>query len=225
MRSYDVAVVGGGPAGATAARDLAAAGFDTVLLDKAGRIKPCGGAVPPRLLEEFDIPESLLSAKVRGARMISPAAREVHMPIGGWVGMVDREDFDEFLRHRAAWAGTERRQGCFEHLERVGKLATLTYRGPEGDRQRIGARMVIGADGALSRVRRQCVPQAGSTGFVFAYHEIVTAPSHGQANFNPACCDVVYDAATSPDFYAWVFPHGATASIGTGSAAKGFPLR
>jgi geranylgeranyl reductase len=36
---------------------------------------------------------------------------------------------------------------------------------------------------------------------------------------------VIYDGATSPDFYCWIFPHGATVSVGTGSAHKGFSLR
>ena len=38
-------------------------------------------------------------------------------------------------------------------------------------------------------------------------------------------CDVYYQGKVSPDFYGWVFPHGDTVSVGTGSMHKGFSLR
>src|ERR1700742_3223436 len=91
---FDVVVVGGGPAGATAADELARAGRSVLLLDKAGRVKPCGGAIPPRLVRDFEIPEWLLCAHIHSARMVAPSQRVVDMPIdGGYVGMVDRQHF------------------------------------------------------------------------------------------------------------------------------------
>jgi geranylgeranyl reductase len=129
-RLFDVVVVGGGPAGATAAHDLALAGRSVLLLDKAGRIKPCGGAIPPRLIQDFEIPSSLLVARATSARMISPGERRVDMPVGGgFVGMVDRDVFDEWLRARAATAGAERRAGVFERIERdADGTAVVCYR-------------------------------------------------------------------------------------------------
>ena len=62
---FDVVVVGGGPSGATAANDLAVAGHKVMLLDRGGRIKPCGGAVPPRLLADFEVPQDLLVARAK----------------------------------------------------------------------------------------------------------------------------------------------------------------
>ena len=61
--------------------------------------------------------------------------------------------------------------------------------------------------------------------YVFAYHEIIASPPEGGADFDRARCDVFYQGKHSPDFYAWVFPHGDTASIGVGSARKGLALR
>jgi geranylgeranyl reductase len=86
------------------------------------------------------------------------------------------------------------------------------------------ARIVIAADGARSEVARQTIQGAEKTKYVFAYHEIIRAPV-GQAGYDPERCDVYYQAPVSPDFYGWVFPHGDTMSVGTGSADKGFSLR
>ena len=89
VETFDVVVIGGGPAGATAATDLAKLGRSVLLLDRAGRIKPCGGAIPPQAMREFEIPESMLASQVNSARMVSPTDRTVDMPInGGYVGMV-----------------------------------------------------------------------------------------------------------------------------------------
>jgi geranylgeranyl reductase len=225
--AYDVVVVGGGPAGATAAAALAARGRRVLLLDRGGRIKPCGGAIPPALIDGFDIPDSLLVARVTAARMVSPASREVDMPIvGGFVGMVDRETFDPFLRARAAAVGAVCRTATFERIERDadGTAAVLFRPAPGAPLERVRARAVIGADGARSAVARQCVPGGGRVRHVFAYHEIVSAPAAG-GGFDGARCDVYYQGRLSPDFYGWVFPHGATASVGAGSARKGFALR
>jgi geranylgeranyl diphosphate/geranylgeranyl-bacteriochlorophyllide a reductase len=226
LMQFDAVIVGGGPSGATAATDLARLGRSVLLLDRAGRIKPCGGAIPPRALVDFDLPESVLVGKARSARMIAPSEKAVDMPVGegGFVGMVDREHFDEWLRARAALAGAERRTGTFEAVERdTDGTAVVAYRDSRsGDMMRVRARAVIGADGARSAVARQNLKGADRVPCVFAYHEVIKSPETG---FDRERCDVLYQGRFSPDFYAWVFPHGDTASVGLGSANKGFPLR
>ena len=227
MHIHDVIVVGGGPTGATAATDLAQQGLDVVLLDRRGRIKPCGGAIPPILVREFDIPESMLEAKVTDARMISPSNVAVDMPVGGWVGMVDRESFDEFLRERAVAAGATPIDGTFKRIQHQdGAPTTVTFvRKSTGAKETVAARYIIGADGANSAVARQCIPKAERIPHVFAYHEIVQSPADGDNGFDACRCDVYYQGDVSPDFYGWVFPHGSKTSVGMGTANKGYSLR
>jgi geranylgeranyl reductase len=69
------------------------------------------------------------------------------------------------------------------------------------------------------------VPGAERGRFVFAYHEVVAVPAAPPPAFAAGRCEVHYQGRLSPDFYGWVFPHGAQASIGSGSADKGFSLR
>ncbi len=231
LTTYDAVIVGGGPAGATAAEYLASKKHNVLLLNRDGRIKPCGGAIPPRLIRDFDIPDRLLVARARSARIVAPSNKKVDMPIeGGFVGLVDRETFDEFLRDRAQKAGADRRAGKFIRVERdTDGTAIVVYqpadKSESAEPVRVRARTIVGADGARSKVAGQCVKGGDKYYSVFAYHEIIKIPEALPDGYDRDRCDIYYTSKLSPDFYAWIFPHGGTASVGVGSAKKGFGLR
>ncbi len=234
---FEVAVIGGGPSGATAARTLASLGRKVIMVDPENRIKPCGGAIPSVAMRAFNIPDHLLKARVNGARIVSPSGKSVEMKIGdiGYVGMVDRDQFDPFLRERAELAGATRHRGKLVSVVQNPDhtlILTLDRTGDEAAAPvEITCNLVIGADGANSKVRREIFGPNKKPPYVFAYHEIVRSPKnaspeiHPLEHFNPDRCDVIYDGRVSPDFYGWIFPHGEYTSIGTGSAVKGHSLR
>jgi geranylgeranyl reductase len=158
--TFDVVVVGGGPSGATAAHELAQRGRSVLLLDRDGRIKPCGGAIPPRLIEDFAIPDQLVAPCHLRAHDLA-GRRKVDIPIeGGFVGMVDRDT----STNGCASARRPRRAartGRFERIERdADGTAVVDYWQPRaparaGSTASARARCVIGADGARSGVARR----------------------------------------------------------------------
>eukprot|EP00168_Porphyra_purpurea_P019554 TRINITY_DN784_c0_g1_i3.p1 TRINITY_DN784_c0_g1~~TRINITY_DN784_c0_g1_i3.p1 ORF type:complete len:234 (-),score=46.18 TRINITY_DN784_c0_g1_i3:448-1149(-) len=94
-----VAVVGGGPAGSCCAEELAKAGIEVHLFErKMDNAKPCGGAIPLCMVDEFSLPEEIIDRKVRKMAMISPSNKVSQ--IGAtlkpheYIGMTRREILD-----------------------------------------------------------------------------------------------------------------------------------
>ncbi|NCX59363.1 MAG: geranylgeranyl diphosphate reductase, partial [Rhodobacteraceae bacterium] len=116
-------------------------------------------------------------------------------------------------------------RGTFEKVDRTSGNPVIEYFSHDTKQQeQISAKLIIGADGARSKVAKAEVPGAEKIPYVIAYHEIINAPESG-ANYQGHRCDVIYDGAVSPDFYGWVFPHGKTVSVGMGTGVSGFDLK
>ncbi|MEL6554183.1 MAG: geranylgeranyl reductase [Cyanobacteria bacterium J06621_11] len=222
-----VAVVGGGPAGSSAAEVLVKAGIDTYLFErKLDNAKPCGGAIPLCMVDEFDLPPEIIDRRVRKMKMISPSNVEVNigstLKDGEYIGMCRREILDGFLRNRAEKLGTKIINGTVHKLQipdndkdpYVLHYADHSKEGLQGEAKTLKVDMVIGADGANSRVARAI--DAGDYNYAIAFQERIRIPDDKMAYYEELAEMYVGDDV-SPDFYAWVFPKFDHVAVGTGT--------
>ena len=221
-----VAVVGSGPAGSSAAETLAKAGIETFLFErKLDNAKPCGGAIPMCMVSEFDLPPHIIDRKVRNMKMISPSNVEVDINItkpDEYIGMCRREVLDGFLRDRAAKFGAKLINGTVHQLDIPAKNTdpyTLHYAdhsngGLEGEAKTLQVDVVIGADGANSRIAKAI--DAGDYNYAIAFQERIRLPADKMAYYENLAEMYVGDDV-STDFYAWVFPKHDHVAVGTGT--------
>jgi geranylgeranyl reductase family protein len=209
VSEFDVAVVGAGPAGSTAAYRLAVAGARVLIVDKAvfPRDKPCGGGVTIRALRELPfgidpVVEGVVDSFELRLRHRRGFSRRSARPLAL---MTQRRRLDAYLLERAAAAGAVVREGC--------PVRRVTQGRVEADDGTFAATVVIGADGAN-----------GVTGRTL---ELDLAREHGVALEGNLLYAVgvdpdryagrlVLEFGTVPGGYGWVFPKSDHVNVGVG---------
>ena len=222
-----VAVVGSGPAGSSAAEILAKAGIETFLFErKLDNAKPCGGAIPLCMVDEFDLPPEIIDRQVRKMKMISPSNIEVNightLKDDEYIGMCRREVLDGFLRDRAAKLGANLINGTVYQLDiptNDKDPYTLHYAdhsngNSKGVMKTLKVDVVIGADGANSRIAKAI--DAGDYNYAIAFQERIRLPQDKMAYYEELA-EMYVGNDVSPDFYAWVFPKYDHVAVGTGT--------
>lgn len=214
---YDVIVVGGGPAGAVLAYDLAKRGLEVLILERATlpRYKACGGGLTFKAIRNlpFDV-SSVIELDAEGG-IVSYEGRqllkaEVPRPFA-WLVMRDR--FDHFLVQQAAEAGAHVMDGLavVRVEERAGQVAAHTKDGE------LAARLLAGADGVNSVVARSVglLPQRRTGVAIEAEVSVPPLALAAQGAY------ATFDFGALPHGYGWIFPKRDHLSIGLFQARPG----
>lgn len=216
--TYDVIVVGSGPAGSSAAWRLAQAGLSVAVIEKASlpRYKTCGGGIIGRTMRALPVDlRHVVEQECHTAELnVFPfgGAFTTHRstPI---VSMVMRDQFDSALLSAARVAGAVVHQGCMvQEVASHSDVVTVTT-----SRGAMRAQYVVAADGAMSTVARKMGMTDGRR-LIPALEYEVTVPRaqldrfHGVARF---------DVGVLPHGYGWVFPKRRHLSMGILSVTPG----
>lgn len=223
-----VAVIGGGPSGSCAAEALALSpDIECHLFErKMNNAKPCGGAIPMCMMEEFNLPTHIVDRKVRKMKLISPT--NVQVDIGHtlkpheYIGMTRREILDGFLRNRAIETGAIAQNALVTSIDtpaagdHTGRY-TIHYNAAETGKESMEFDYIIGGDGANSRLAHAM--DAGEYNYAIAFQERIKI-SDEKMKFYEELAEMYVGDDVSPDFYGWVFPKYDHVGVGTGTVVN-----
>jgi geranylgeranyl reductase family protein len=214
----DVAVVGGGPAGATCARYLARAEVDVAILEKSPppRYKTCGGGLVPRARRL--LPADLESAVESECRVVEMNLMDAGLSFRierpePLVSMTMRSELDRLLIENACRGGARLIAPCRITAVRPNTVGVIldTDQGP------VQARYLVAADGATSPIARNAGWPSNSR-IAPALESEIRIGDQDLARFADSAR---FDFGFLPHGYAWVFPKKAHLSVGCLSTRRG----
>jgi geranylgeranyl reductase family protein len=219
MKTWDVIVVGAGPAGSTAALRLGEVGVRTLLIEKAAafpREKPCGGGLSARTLKRFPYLKDVFSEI--GVNPIRRVYLESHDGTG-----VTHEQAEPVMHLVRRWefdAALFRRAAAVVAVESGVTIRTLTVK-PEGveleatDGRSFKAKMVIGCDSANSVIARQAGLREGNVHNEYAVDMMEETPTEKLQAVRPDTVSL-FLTLTKTFGYGYIFPKKEHLNLGFG---------
>ncbi|MGB8510507.1 MAG: NAD(P)/FAD-dependent oxidoreductase, partial [Pyrinomonadaceae bacterium] len=226
MEHFDVVVVGAGLAGLQLTRLLAHEGVRSLLVDRKRSLADSihtTGIFVRRTLEDFDLPENCLGPAVRRVALYSPSRRVLMLESPhdefrvGRMGRLYEHYLEEAVGAGARWSPATR----YAWSEDAGAGDSIIRLETSGREWEVRARVLVGGDGANSRVARDLGLELNSEWIVGVEDVFRGVPLEG-----PPCFHCFLDPRLAPGYLAWVVHDGEEMHLGVGGYAARFdPLR
>ena len=221
METFDVVVIGAGLAGLEITRALSKSGLSVLLADRKTSLeKPVHttGIFVRRTLEDFELPLDCLGAVVRHVNLYAPSGRSLELEsphaeyrVGNMAKLYGRmleeaQQLGAVFSNATHFRGSSKAiHGSVVHLERLGQDFTIK------------AKLIVGADGAVSKVAMDLKLERNSKFLVGVEDVFEGMPLEGKP-----CFHVFLDPKIAPGYIAWLVNDGEHVHLGTGGDAGRF---
>ncbi len=208
----EVVIIGGGPAGATAARYLSKLKVKNILIQRDLNFKkPCGGGIRIDAFKEFELDKKVIK-KIINEIEIFHKKRKISIDISqNPIAIVERREFDAYLRELAKKEGSEVIEAVFLDLK-IFKDYILIKIKKEGKIEYLKASHLIAADGVNSKIRK----------IVNKDRVDYNLTRYADISRDLNTCQFHFGSKIAGRFYAWAFPHAEGSNIGTVNGGKYF---
>lgn len=197
---YDIVVVGGGPAGAIAAKESAERGASVLLIEERRQIGlpiQCTGLLSVRGFETAGATRDVILREMRGVFAYAPNGKRISVEAPDVQAYVmDRDRFDCDLIRQAERAGVEVRIPATA----IGYEPGVIEIEGNGESRKIPVGVVIGADGPNSRIARWSGLEPPEK-LIFAIQVTISYEAEREDYV-----DVYLGREIAPHFFAWIVP-------------------
>lgn len=220
MKFFDAIIIGAGLAGLQCAKLLSQEGAKILLVDRKTDLTKgvhTTGIFVRKTLEDFDFPAGVLGRPIRDVSLYSPRLKAISLRSSkdefrvGDMGRLYQQILDDCIENGVQFAKGTRYIGAETRSGEV--VVKLEYKGIAF---KIGAKVLIGADGANSRVARDLGLDENEE-WIVGYEEVYSGNSASEPKLH-----CFLDAKLAPGYLAWIADDGEEMHIGVGGYSAKF---
>jgi geranylgeranyl reductase family protein len=207
MESFDVVIIGAGPAGLKCAESLGNSKFKVLLLEKNKEIGPkvCAGGLTEKDIEYLRIPNDLIDFQYDRIKLHVKSTCSIIKHENNFIFTIDRKNLGQWqLKKLEQYKNIEVRVNS--KVSRIEKQHILV------SGKKIAYKYLVGADGSTSVVKRYLGIKSKDIGIGIQY--IIPTKKYKEL-------EIFFDPKLFSSWYAWIFPHKNYVSIGCGGSSKG----
>ena len=202
MQSYDVVIVGAGPAGLNCAEKLAGSGKTVLVLEQKDVVGPkvCAGGLTKKDIDYLKLPNKLVGRRFGEFSLHTPN-QNIAVELGdSFISTVDRKELGQWQLGKILKLGATVKVSS--KVTKICKNHVVV-----NNSEKIGFRHLVGADGSASVVRKHIGLEVSDLGMAIQY--IIPTKKYRKL-------EAFLDSDIFHSWYCWIFPHRDFVSIGCG---------